>query len=104
MPPFLPQKIRLHLSALLGRTGRVDGLRCQKKKTHLSLLCDHFPVTLFALEFVCLFVVIKPENPYFASVSGVEVKPLGEYPFGPRSSSCGPTKDTPPPRNTLRAN
>jgi len=54
--------------------------------------------------FFCLFVVIKPENPYFASRSGLEVKPLGIYPLGPRSSSCGPTKGTPPPRTTLRAN
>jgi len=37
--------------------------------------------------FVCLFVVIKPENPYFASRLGLEVTPLGVYPLGPRSSS-----------------
>jgi len=41
--------------------------------------------------FVCLFVVIKPPNPYFASRPGLEVKPLGVYPLMPRSSSCGPT-------------
>jgi len=39
-----------------------------------------------------LFVIIKFQNPYFASRSGVEVKPLGVYPLGPRSSSCVPTK------------
>ena len=42
--------------------------------------------------FFRLLVVIKPENPYFASRPGREVKPLGVYPFGPHSSSCGPTK------------
>jgi len=45
--------------------------------------------------FVCLFVVIKPKNPCFASRPGLEVKPLGVYQLGPRSSSCGPTKGTP---------
>jgi len=33
----------------------------------------------------------------------LEVKPLGVYPLGPRSSSCGPTNGTPPLRTTLRA-
>ena len=28
--------------------------------------------------------------------------PLAEYPLRPRSSSCGPTNGTPPPRTTLR--
>jgi len=57
----------------------------------------------FWLSFVCFFVVVKPENPYFASRPGLEVKPLGVCPLGPprRSSSCGPTKGTPPPRNTF---
>jgi len=54
--------------------------------------------------FVCLFVVIKPENPYLASCLGLEVNPPGVYPFAPRSSSCGPTNGAPPPRTTLRAN
>jgi len=36
--------------------------------------------------FVCLFVVIQPKNPYFAFRSGLEVKPLGVYPLGPRTS------------------
>jgi len=54
--------------------------------------------------FVCLFVVLKTKNPYFTSLSGLEVKPLGVYPLGLRSSSCGPTKGTHPPRNTLCAN
>jgi len=56
------------------------------------------------VSFIWLFVGIKHENPYFASGSGLELKPLGVYPLGPRSSSCGPTKGTPPPRTTLRAN
>ena len=56
------------------------------------------------LFFVCLSVVIKPENLYFASRSGLEVKLLNIYPLGPRSSYCGPIKGTPPPRTTLRAN
>ena len=54
--------------------------------------------------FVCLFFVVKPENPYFAFRLGLEVKLLEVYPLGPRSSSCGPTKCTPPPRTTLRVN
>ena len=41
---------------------------------------------------VCLFVAIKPENPYFATRPGLKVNPLGIYPLGPRSSSCGPKK------------
>jgi len=53
--------------------------------------------------FVCLFIVIT-ENPYFTSRLGLEVKFLGVYPLGPRSSSCSPTKGTgtPPPRTTLQ--
>jgi len=50
--------------------------------------------------FVCLFVVIKPENPYSASHPGL-VNPLGVYPIGPRSFFCGPTKGIPPPRNNF---
>ena len=30
--------------------------------------------------FVCFFVVMKPENPYFASRPGIEVNPPGVYP------------------------
>jgi len=52
--------------------------------------------------FVCLFFVVKPENPYFAFRFGLEVNPRGVYPPGPHSSSFGPTKCTPPPRTTLR--
>jgi len=51
-----------------------------------------------------LLISIKPENSYFASCPGLEVKPLGVYPLGPRTSSCGPTECTTPPRTTLRAN
>ena len=51
---------------------------------------------LFCL-FVSLFVIIKPENLFFVSYLGLEVNPLGVYPLGSRSSSCGPTKGTPPP-------
>jgi len=42
---------------------------------------------LIVFLFVCLFVGITPENPYFASRSGlkVEVKPLGVYPL---TQSC----------------
>jgi len=60
----------------------------------------------FGFLFVCLLVVIKPRNPssYFASRLGLAVKPLGVYPLGPRSSPCGPIKEAPPPRNTIRAN
>jgi len=54
--------------------------------------------------FVCMFFSINPVNPYFAPRPGLEVKPLGVYSLGPRSSSCGPVKGTPPPRNTLRTN
>ena len=61
-------------------------------------------VVLFLFLSVFLFVVIKPENPYCASRLGLEVKPLGVYPLGPPSSSCCPTKGTPPPKTTLRAN
>jgi len=32
------------------------------------------------------FVGIKPENPYLASRSGLEVNPLGVYPCGPRTT------------------
>jgi len=60
--------------------------------------------SLFVCLFVCFLVVINPKNPYFASRPGLEVNPLGVYPLGPRSSSCGLTKGKPPPRNTLRSN
>jgi len=65
-----------------------------------ELLCK------FLLFLVCLFVVVKSENLHFASRPGLEqgVKPLRVYPLGPRSSSCCPTKSTPPPGDTLRAN
>ena len=33
-------------------------------------------------------MVIKPENPYFASRPGLEVTPLGISPLEPRSSQC----------------
>jgi len=46
--------------------------------------------SLLCFFFVYMFVVIKPENPYFAP--GLEVKPLGVYPLGQHSSSCSPTK------------
>jgi len=62
------------------------------------------PVRQLVCLFVCLYVVIKPDNPYFASYLGLEVNPPGVFPLGPYSSSCGPTKATPPPRTTLRAN
>jgi len=75
---------------------------------------EHTPETIISLSgnrinligffLVYLFLVIKPENSqaYFASRVGLEVNPLGVYPLGRRSSSCGPAKGTPPPRTTLR--
>ena len=48
------------------------------------------PKLLFDCLFVCLFVVIKPKNLYFSSRLGLEIKPLGVYPLGLCSSSCGP--------------
>jgi len=49
-------------------------------------ICESFafPSYIVALspDFV---VVIKPENPYFASYLGLEVKPPGVYPFGPHA-------------------
>jgi len=73
---------------------------------NVAILLPHcllFFFSYFLISLFFLFVfVIKPENPYFASRLGLEVNPLGVYPLGPRSSSCGPTKGTPPPRTTLR--
>jgi hypothetical protein len=37
--------------------------------------------------FVGLFIVIKPENLYFVSRPGLEVKSLGVHPLGPREMS-----------------
>ena len=60
----------------------------------LNILCEAF-VYVFCIVnmyivyvhiclclFVCLFVGIKPQNPYFASRLGLEVKPLEVYPLG----------------------
>jgi len=60
----------------------------------LNILCEAF-VYVFCIVnmyivyehiclclFVCLFVGIKPQSPYFASRLGLEVKPLGVYPLG----------------------
>ena len=69
----------------------------------LPLQSPLFPLCVRLFKFVCLFVVINPKNPYFVSRPGLKVNPL-VYPLGPRSSSCGPTKGTPLPRNKLRAN
>jgi len=55
--------------------------------------------TLFVCLFVCLPLIL-----YFASRLGLEVNPQGVYTLGPRIPSYGPTKGTPPPRTTLRAN
>ena len=60
-------------------------------------------ICLFVCLFACLFAVIRAENSYFASLSKLEVNPLRVYPLGPRSSSCSPTKGTPPPGDALRA-
>ena len=82
----------------------------EPKRTHARLKIADDPCSPFKYWIVCcfvfLFVGIKPENPYFASRPGLEVKLLGVYPLEPRRSSCGPIKGTPPPRlgNTLCAN
>jgi len=45
----------------------------------------HFPTSrsdktrTLTFLFVCLFISIKPKNPYFASRFGLEVKHLGVY-------------------------
>jgi len=52
-------------------------LVCQQVKTPTGFALD---IGLVFVCFVFLFV-IKPENPYFASVSGLEVKLLGVYSF-----------------------
>jgi len=57
-------------------------------------------VCCFVALFVFWFVDIQPENQFFTPRPGLEVNPLGVYPLRPRSSSCGPTKGTPPPRIT----
>jgi len=46
------------------------------------------------LQVIKAIINQSPVNPYFISRHGLEVKPLGAYPLGPRSSSCGPTKGT----------
>jgi len=69
-----------------------------------SLPCLLFKYNIVFCFFVFLFVVMKPENLYFAFRPGLEVNTLGVHILGPRKSSCSPTKGTPLPRNTLRAN
>jgi len=71
-----------------------------------GLLCHHTILVpcFFPFFFVGLFVVIKPENPFFTSRSGLEANPLGVYALEPCNSFCGPTKGTPPPGTTVRAN
>ena len=67
--------------------------RCKPK-----LLRDYFTRSRRTVAFkqVCFsfsfFVVIQPENLYLVSFSWFEVRPLGVYPLGLHSSSCGPTK------------
>ena len=51
-------------------------LSCSAPKE--SILCiDHIITVGCVLQCVCLFVVIKPHNPDFASRLGLEIKPLG---------------------------
>jgi len=75
-----------------------------------SMLCVCYFLFLFShfvfVSYLFVVFIVKPKiwNPYFASRPGLEAKPLGVYPRGPRSSSCGPTKGTPPPGDTLCAN
>jgi len=88
--------------ALPGKKAKFEHL----SKTQPCFILNFFGYAIFGFWFVidlvclffCLFVVIQPENPFFASRPGLEVKPLGVYPLGPRSSSCSPIKGTPPPR------
>jgi len=65
----------------------------------LTIVRLFLQVCLFVSRQVSFFVVIKPENPYFASRSELKVKPLGVTvnPLEPRSSSFGLTKGTPLP-------
>ena len=76
---------------------------CQLVNGTSSMDCLFFLNILFFFS-IFFFVVVKLENLYFASYLGFKVKPLGVCLLGPRSSSCGPTKGTPPPRTTLCAN
>jgi len=59
------------------------------------------PSFLFLFSFF-FFDDVKPENPYFASQTGRELKASGAYPVGLRSSSGGPAKGTPPFRSSRR--
>jgi len=49
-------------------------------------LCTRKTACHIVCLFVCLFFIMKPDNPYFASRFGLEVNPLGVYPLGPRRS------------------
>ena len=57
----------------------------------------------FPLRFVCLFVFCyKTRKSLLRLPFWDRSKPPWRYALWPRSSSCGPTEGTPPPRTTLR--
>ena len=67
--------------------------------------CGH-PLDSYFSVFPPFFVVIKPENPYFAPLPGREVKPLDVYPPGLRNYSWQSYQRyiTAPAGDALRAN
>jgi len=66
----------------IGRDLLQDSTLCVEGDWNLTNF-SLYEILIHALPFVCSFVLITPENPYFASRSGLEVKPLGVYPLGP---------------------
>ena len=64
-----------------------------------------FVFCLFVCLFFCLFVCCcKTPKHSLRLLPWDRSKTPGVYPLGPHSSSCGPTRGTPPSRDTLRAN
>ena len=79
-----------------------DNTRIQKKIDRVRSLPGGL---LPEVEYILLgFISTQTKKPYFVSRSMLEVNPLETCPLGPRhgSSSCSPTKGTPPHRNILR--
>ena len=93
------ENLRLPFDVTVPTGGQGEEVRCDSGRRDMP--GSHGPC-LFG--FVCLFVVIKPENSYFASRFVREVKSLGVYQLGPPSSSCSFTEGTPPPGDTRGAN
>jgi len=58
-------------------------LMVTKENMFYSAAVDGLPCPFFCFVFVCLFAIIKPESPHFASCPGFDVKLLGIYPLGP---------------------